>query len=175
MNRIGMAVDLAHVSRMTMLDALNISKAPVMFSHSSAYALCPHERNVPDDVLWKLKENGGIVMISFYPSYTRCDDPNLSSLEDVADHVQYVGNLIGYEHVGFGSDFDGMPAGIRGLEDVSKYPDLVAELLRRNVSVKDLAGVVGKNILRVMEGVEQVAAQKINELPLEDDVKPLLG
>ncbi|PGH15360.1 hypothetical protein AJ80_05544 [Polytolypa hystricis UAMH7299] len=172
MNRLGMAVDLAHVSYKTMLDVLEISRAPVMFSHSSAYALCAHERNVPDDVLWKVKMNNGIVMISFYPQYTRCDDPAKADLSDVADHIQYVGELIGYEHVGLGSDFDGMPKGIIGLEDVSKYPDLIAELLRCGLSVKQIAGVIGWNVVRVMEGVERVAEEMRAELPLEDDVKP---
>ncbi|KAI1934188.1 hypothetical protein LOZ58_005274 [Ophidiomyces ophidiicola] len=175
MNRVGMAVDLAHVSYKTMLDALKISQAPVMFSHSSIYAICAHERNVPDDILRKLKVNKGIVMISFYPEYTKCDDPAAANITDVANHIQYAGELIGYEHVGLGSDFDGMPKGIVGLEDVSKYPDLIAELLRRGVTVKQLSGVIGGNVLRVMEDIEKVAAKMTNELPLEDNVKPFFG
>ncbi|KKK17037.1 hypothetical protein P175DRAFT_0528898 [Aspergillus ochraceoroseus IBT 24754] len=177
MNRLGMAVDLAHVSAKTMHDALDTSKAPVMFSHSSVYALCPHPRNVPDDVLLRLRDNGGVIMITFFPEYTRCDDPSAASLADVADHIQHVGELIGYEYVGLGSDFDGMFTPIRGLEDVSKYPDLIAELLRRGVSVQQAAGVAGGNVLRVMGEIERVAREMNQDgvNPLEDDVEDLLG
>lgn len=174
MNRLGMAVDLAHVSAKTMHDALDTSKAPVLFSHSSAYALCNHPRNVPDDILHRLAENGGVVMITFFPEYTRCrsegDNPEPATLSDVADHIQYVGDMIGYKHVGLGSDFDGMGEAVRGLEDVSKYPDMIRELLDRGVSVEDVAGVIGGNVLRVMREVEDVAAEMVGEgvKPLED-------
>jgi membrane dipeptidase len=172
MNRLGMAVDLAHVSPKTMHDALDTSKAPVIFSHSSVYTLCPNVRNVPDDVLHRLAENGGVIMITFLPEYTRCEDPGAATLSDVADHIQYVGELIGYEFVGLGSDFDGMERTIRGLEDVSKYPDLIAELLARDISVRDVAGVIGGNIMRAMAEIEEVSREMIAEgvTPLEDDV-----
>ncbi|KAL3475123.1 renal dipeptidase family [Aspergillus californicus] len=173
MNRLGMAVDLAHVSAKTMHDALDTSRAPVIFSHSSVYGLCPHPRNVPDDVLRRLARNGGVIMITFFPEYTRCDDPDSATLSDVADHIQYVGDLIGYQYIGLGSDFDGMEKTIKGLEDVSKYPDLIKELLARGVSVRDVAGVIGGNVLRVMGDVERVAEEMRAEgvTPMEDDVK----
>ncbi|PGH32360.1 membrane dipeptidase [[Emmonsia] crescens] len=174
MNRLGMIVDLAHVSNNTMRDALRISSAPVIFSHSSIYARCAHPRNVPDDVLLELKRNGGVVMITFFPEYTRCDGKGKASLSDVADHVQYAGDLIGYEHVGLGADFDGMLNTVEGLEDVSKYPDLIAELLRRGVSEKHLEGVVGANVLRVLKDVEVEAERLRDAPPLQDQVKDLI-
>ncbi|EGE82105.1 membrane dipeptidase [Blastomyces gilchristii SLH14081] len=173
MNRLGMIVDLAHVSNNTMRDALRVSSAPVIFSHSSIYARCAHPRNVPNDVLLELKKNGGVIMITFFPAYTRCDGKGTASLSDVADHVQYAGELIGYEHIGLGADFDGMPDAVKGLEDVSKYPDLIAELLRRGVSEKDLQGVVGANVLRVLKEVELEAERLKDVKPLQDEVKKL--
>lgn len=173
MNRIGLMVDLSHTSVATQRDAFNVSRAPVVYTHSSARALCEHPRNVADEELWALKANGGIIMVNFFPGFVTCNAQ--ATLEDVADHIIYLGNLIGFEHVGIGADFDGMgfDKGPVGLEDVGTYPALVAELLRRGVSVTEVRGVAGANILRVLARVEEIAHVIANQQPLEDQVKSI--
>ncbi|THC90939.1 hypothetical protein EYZ11_009589 [Aspergillus tanneri] len=187
MNRLGMIVDLAHVSVDTMHDVLGGkdgwtgSQAPVIFSHSSAYAICPHPRNVPDDILELVKARESLVMVNFSPDFISCTasdnpngipdpDPTHATLERVADHILYIGAHIGFDHVGLGSDFDGIPSGPRGLEDVSKFPSLIAELLQRGVSDEEAAKVAGGNILRVWKEVDRVALelQAKGVLPVED-------
>jgi len=193
MNRLGMIVDLAHVSQDTMRDVLGASEewegsaAPIIYSHSSAYALCPHPRNVPDDILQLVKKKNSVVMVNFSPDFVSCVAnpskknglpdfyPKNNTLEHVVEHITHIGNLIGYEHVGLGSDFDGIPSTPKGLEYVSKFPNLVAEMLRKGVSDVDAAKVVGGNVLRVWADVDAVALkmQKEGVKPAEDDLPRL--
>jgi membrane dipeptidase len=175
MNRVGMIIDLSHTSFDTQRDALRHSKTPVIYSHSNAFSVCPHTRNVPDDILVQLKKNGGIIMVTFYPEYVNCRSKRDASLFNVADHIEYIGELIGYRHVGIGSDFDGMPNGPQGLEDVGKYPDLIDELARRGVSTSEIQLVTSKNILRVLGEVEDFSSSSSREMPLEDDVGSFFG
>jgi len=167
----GMLVDLAHVAHKTMLDAIETSRAPIIFSHSGAYSVCNHHRNVRDDVLAKIPQNGGIVMATFLTTYVNCP-PNqqaVATLEQVANHIEYLRNKTGIDHVGIGSDFDGMPPGPQGLEDVSKFPDLFIELAERGWTNEELEKLAGNNLLRVFEEVEVVRDQMAAEGVLPDD------
>lgn len=158
LNRLGMIVDLAHVSADVMRQVLDISTAPVVFSHSNARALCDHPRNVPDDVLARVKDNGGIVMATFVPKFIRpagAQSPAApASLEDLAGHIEYLADKAGLAHVGIGSDFFGGPTPA-GLEHVGRFPHLVAEMIRRGWSDEAVVGLAGGNFLRVFRAVER--------------------
>ncbi|TWU77518.1 hypothetical protein ED733_007297 [Metarhizium rileyi] len=187
MNRIGMIVDLAHVSEDTMFDVLGGraewagSEAPVIFSHSSAYSICPHPRNVKDGILKLVKERDSVVMVNVSPVFISCVDTGKdnglpeydaanATLDRIVEHILYIGNLIGFDHVGIGTDFDGMANVPKGFEDVTKYPELIAALLRAGVSDRDAAKICGHNLLRVWREVDAVSARmKAENAPIMED------
>ncbi|KAF7212115.1 dipeptidase 1 [Nothobranchius furzeri] len=166
MNRLGVMIDLAHAPLSVMNQVLDWSKAPVIFSHSSAYSVCPHRRNVPDEVLVRVNQTGGIVMVNFYNDYVTCS--KTAKLSDVADHFDHIKKVGGAGVIGFGGDYDGVSRLPEGLEDVSKVPSLVAELLRRGWTDEEVKAALGQNLLRVMKEVERVRDSLNSSMP--DDV-----
>ncbi|TDZ17466.1 putative dipeptidase [Colletotrichum orbiculare MAFF 240422] len=169
MNRSGMMVDLSHVSHQTMRDVLGVARAPVIFSHSGAYGVEPHLRHVPGDVLRSVKRNGGVVMAVFVNRFLDMKNPDEATIHDVADHIFRIAEVCGWECVGIGSDFSGTPYVPIGLEDVSKFPDLIQLVMERGATDEQVRLLAGENILRVWESVERRAGeiQATGEKPVE--------
>ena len=208
MNRLGMLVDISHVSPATMADVLRVSQAPIIASHSSAYALCPSPRNVPDDILRAVKQNGGVIMVNFYSGFIvpeagrkmravlqemrakypdraerakamdawrKSDEAKFArgTYRDVADHIDHIVKVAGVDHVGIGSDFDGISQSPVGLDDVASYPRLTDELLRRGYSEADVHKILGGNALRAFRQAGQVAKRlRATTRPEVDEIKP---
>lgn len=150
MNRLGMIVDVSHLTDEGFWDVIEVSRQPIIASHSNARAVCDHPRNLTDDQIVALAKNGGVMGMNFAPAFVR---PEAPTIEDLLDHIDHICRLVGPDHVGLGSDFDGISGTPRGLEDVTQLPSLTAGLVRRGYRAADIRKILGDNHLRVMREV----------------------
>ncbi|KAH8803684.1 putative dipeptidase [Xylogone sp. PMI_703] len=170
MNRLGLLVDLSHVSIKTMEDALQISRSPVIFSHSNSRSISDHARNAPDHVLRMLSRNGGVIMITFVPYFVNVRQPDAADISAVVDHIFHIVEVAGWDHVGIGGDFDAITVFTNGLESVATYPKLIEAVMKRGATDAQVRKLLGENVLRVWKANEEISQRlKDNgEMPWED-------
>lgn len=158
MNRLGMMVDVSHVADKTFYDAVEVSRAPVIASHSACRALANVSRNMTDQMIVELAKKGGVVQVNFYCNFLNAERPPHATLDDVVAHIDHIRQIAGIDAIGIGSDFDGIDCAPVGLEDVSKFPNLTRALLEKGYSAEDIRKIYGGNFLRVMKAVEKIAS-----------------
>jgi membrane dipeptidase len=170
MNRLGLLVDLSHVSVKTMEDVLQITRSPVIFSHSNARSISDHARNAPDHILRMLPRNGGIIMVTFVPRFVNIGNPDAADIFKVVDHVFHIVETAGWDYVGIGGDFDAITVFTRGLESVACYPQLIEAIMERGATDAQVRKLVGENLLRVWRANEEISRSltESGEMPWED-------
>ncbi|KAK5094664.1 hypothetical protein LTS08_008520 [Lithohypha guttulata] len=172
MNRLGMMIDLSHTSHQSMRQIMAITRSPVIFSHSTCYALAKSYRNAPDDVISQLKTNDGVLMVMFVKRFLNAEQPEAVNIETVVDHIMHVVELAGWDHVGIGGDFDGTVTLANGISSVSDYPKLIKAVMKRGATDGHIRKLMGENVLRGRNRVwkqNEINARALkDELPAED-------
>lgn len=169
MNELGMVVDVSHMDEGTFWGVINTSRSPIIASHCGVYELKNHKRNLKDEQLKALAENGGVVGIVLYPNFLK--DSNIAYIKDYVDHIDYVVNLIGVDHVGIGSDFDGASL-VEDMKDSSEFYKITEELIKRGYNEEEIKKILGKNMIRVLKEVEDLAKANLNTTKLKLNIIP---